>query len=316
MTGAGRRADTRGRGRCCSACATTARARRGRCGPRWSGTGRRPCWSRGRRRRTRWSPLAADEGMRPPVALLAHALDEPGRAAFWPFAEFSPEWVAIRWALEHGVPVRFIDLPGGPHPGPAGGRGRTTRRDGRRSRRGAATGRRRRSARVRRRADVRIDPLGRAGRGGRVRRPRALVGGRGRAPRAPGRRRGPVRRRSPRSPRRWARCARRTGTAATTGTRCARPTCGSGCGPRGGSSGTTSPWCAGPGTCPALRATDHRGRRPGAAQGAAQGEGGDDLGAVDAPPAVPAQRLRRGHRLAGLVRASVRRARTAPSSAG
>ncbi len=56
-------------------------------------------------------PLAADEDMRPPVALLAHAVDEPGRSAFWPFAEFSPEWVALRWALEHDVPVRFIDLP-------------------------------------------------------------------------------------------------------------------------------------------------------------------------------------------------------------
>nr|WP_240968661.1 DUF5682 family protein [Streptomyces sp. HNM0575] len=55
--------------------------------------------------------LAGDEAMRPPVALVAHAPDEPGRAAFWPFAAFSPEWVAIGWALEHGVPVRFIDLP-------------------------------------------------------------------------------------------------------------------------------------------------------------------------------------------------------------
>ncbi|MFV0134113.1 DUF5682 family protein [Streptomyces sp. HMX87] len=56
-------------------------------------------------------PLAADEALRPPVALLAHAVDEPGRSAFWPLAEFSPEWVAIRWALAHGVPARFIDLP-------------------------------------------------------------------------------------------------------------------------------------------------------------------------------------------------------------
>lgn len=55
--------------------------------------------------------LAAQEGMRPPVALLAHAVDDPGRAAFWPMAEFSPEWVAIRWALDHGAEVRFIDLP-------------------------------------------------------------------------------------------------------------------------------------------------------------------------------------------------------------
>ncbi|MCX5258037.1 DUF5682 family protein [Streptomyces canus] len=56
-------------------------------------------------------PLAAEEDMRPPVALLAHAVDEPGRSAFWPLAEFSPEWVAIRWALDHDIPARFIDLP-------------------------------------------------------------------------------------------------------------------------------------------------------------------------------------------------------------
>ncbi|MFI2616212.1 DUF5682 family protein [Streptomyces sp. NPDC018584] len=55
--------------------------------------------------------LAGDEGMRPPVALLAHVVDEPGRSAFWPLAEFSPEWVAIRWAVERDAPVRFIDLP-------------------------------------------------------------------------------------------------------------------------------------------------------------------------------------------------------------
>ncbi|GAA2707696.1 MULTISPECIES: DUF5682 family protein [Streptomyces] len=54
---------------------------------------------------------AADPQMRPPVALLAHVAGDPGRSAFWPFARFSPEWVAIRWALDHRVPVRFIDLP-------------------------------------------------------------------------------------------------------------------------------------------------------------------------------------------------------------
>ncbi|MEU6761480.1 DUF5682 family protein [Streptomyces sp. NPDC046853] len=55
--------------------------------------------------------LAADEAMRPPVALLAHVVDEPGRSAFWPLADFSPEWVAIQWAADAGVPVRFMDLP-------------------------------------------------------------------------------------------------------------------------------------------------------------------------------------------------------------
>src|SRR5262245_21468394 len=58
-------------------------------------------------------PLAGDEDMRAPVALLAYAGDKDSqvRAAFWPFAEFSPEWQAIRWAVAHDVPVRFIDLP-------------------------------------------------------------------------------------------------------------------------------------------------------------------------------------------------------------
>nr|WP_202523841.1 DUF5682 family protein [Kitasatospora sp. SID7827] len=54
---------------------------------------------------------AAGKDMVPPVALLAHVTDDPARAAFWPFAEFSPEWVALRHALDAQVPVRFIDLP-------------------------------------------------------------------------------------------------------------------------------------------------------------------------------------------------------------
>ncbi|MEV7803561.1 DUF5682 family protein [Microbispora sp. NPDC088329] len=56
-------------------------------------------------------PLAADPGMRPPVALLAYVPGEPSRAAFWPFARFSPEWQAISYAVGAGVEVRFCDLP-------------------------------------------------------------------------------------------------------------------------------------------------------------------------------------------------------------
>ncbi|WP_141704131.1 DUF5682 family protein [Planobispora rosea] len=55
--------------------------------------------------------LAADPELEPPVALLAHVPGEPSRAAFWPFAVFSPEWQAIGYAAEAGVPVRFCDLP-------------------------------------------------------------------------------------------------------------------------------------------------------------------------------------------------------------
>ncbi|MEU8813350.1 DUF5682 family protein [Actinoplanes sp. NPDC048796] len=73
----------------------------------------------------RW---VAGNGLEPPVALLGYAADDPRRAAFWPFAVFSPEWQAIRWAVEHDVPVRFFDLPfayrltgdsPGPTPSPA-----------------------------------------------------------------------------------------------------------------------------------------------------------------------------------------------------
>jgi hypothetical protein len=55
--------------------------------------------------------LAAEPDMRPPVALLGYVPGEPRQAAFWPFAVFSPEWQAITYALDAGVPVRFCDLP-------------------------------------------------------------------------------------------------------------------------------------------------------------------------------------------------------------
>src|SRR5215468_10503978 len=58
-------------------------------------------------------PYAAAAGMRPPVALLAYAKDDPASAAFFPFAVFSPEWQAMRWSLRHQCPVRFIDWPAG-----------------------------------------------------------------------------------------------------------------------------------------------------------------------------------------------------------
>ena len=67
--------------------------------------------------------LAADEQMRPPVALLGYVPGEPNKAAFWPFAVFSPEWQAIQYALGAGVPVRFCDLPAAHQLAMAKGRG-------------------------------------------------------------------------------------------------------------------------------------------------------------------------------------------------
>lgn len=51
------------------------------------------------------------EQMQPPVALLSYCPDEPARAVYHPFAVFSPEWQALRWALVQQVAVSFIDLP-------------------------------------------------------------------------------------------------------------------------------------------------------------------------------------------------------------
>lgn len=56
-------------------------------------------------------PLAAHAEMTPPVALLIYLPDQPQRAVYYPFTQFSPEWRAIRFALANQVPVRFMDLP-------------------------------------------------------------------------------------------------------------------------------------------------------------------------------------------------------------
>ena len=54
--------------------------------------------------------LVADVDMAPPVALLGYVVDRPEQAAFYPFATFSPEWCALRWAAAHRVPAQAIDL--------------------------------------------------------------------------------------------------------------------------------------------------------------------------------------------------------------
>jgi hypothetical protein len=55
--------------------------------------------------------FALADGMRPPVALLVYVPDEPKRAVYYPFAEYSPEWQAIRFALTRQLPLAFMDLP-------------------------------------------------------------------------------------------------------------------------------------------------------------------------------------------------------------
>lgn len=58
--------------------------------------------------------LAADPAMKPPVAVLVYgsvADEKEPRAAFFPFAGFSPEWQAIQYGFQRQIPLRFIDLP-------------------------------------------------------------------------------------------------------------------------------------------------------------------------------------------------------------
>lgn len=45
------------------------------------------------------------------VAPLAFAVAAESHVSFWPFADFSPELVALRWARQHQVPVVCGDLP-------------------------------------------------------------------------------------------------------------------------------------------------------------------------------------------------------------
>src|SRR5262245_60314540 len=56
-------------------------------------------------------PLLSHEGLTPPVALLVYPPEAPDLAVFYPFAAFSPEWQALRFAVESKIPARFIDMP-------------------------------------------------------------------------------------------------------------------------------------------------------------------------------------------------------------
>ncbi|MEQ8819141.1 MAG: DUF5682 family protein [Sumerlaeia bacterium] len=55
--------------------------------------------------------LAAETGMSPPVALLLYEANNPKNCVFYPLAEFSPEWQALRYGLENGIEVAMMDLP-------------------------------------------------------------------------------------------------------------------------------------------------------------------------------------------------------------
>jgi hypothetical protein len=49
----------------------------------------------------------------PPIAILGYRTDGTPGSSLWPFASYSPEYVALRWAKENGAEARFIDLTTG-----------------------------------------------------------------------------------------------------------------------------------------------------------------------------------------------------------
>ncbi len=47
----------------------------------------------------------------PPVAILAYRTGGVPGSAMWPFASYSPEYVALSWAIRNGAAAGFIDIP-------------------------------------------------------------------------------------------------------------------------------------------------------------------------------------------------------------
>ncbi|CAN5917106.1 DUF5682 family protein [soil metagenome] len=54
-----------------------------------------------------------DADTEPPVAILGYRTDGPANSLLYPFATYSPEYVAMAWAQEHGVGVELIDITTG-----------------------------------------------------------------------------------------------------------------------------------------------------------------------------------------------------------
>ncbi len=57
--------------------------------------------------------VLCDKETKPPVAILGYRTDGTPRSALWPFAAYSPEYAALRWAKANGARAEFIDIPVG-----------------------------------------------------------------------------------------------------------------------------------------------------------------------------------------------------------
>ena len=56
-------------------------------------------------------PHIAGKKVKPPIAILAYTTQSPIHTLLYPFASYSPEYQAIKWAFQNKAEVRFIDLP-------------------------------------------------------------------------------------------------------------------------------------------------------------------------------------------------------------
>jgi hypothetical protein len=56
-------------------------------------------------------PWMGNAALQPPVAILIYIPEQPQKAVYYPFADFSPEWQAIKFGISRKIPTRFMDLP-------------------------------------------------------------------------------------------------------------------------------------------------------------------------------------------------------------
>ena len=49
--------------------------------------------------------------LQPPFAIMAYTTSSPIHSILYPYAKYSPEYVAMKWAKAHNIPCAFMDLP-------------------------------------------------------------------------------------------------------------------------------------------------------------------------------------------------------------
>ena len=67
----------------------------------------------GPRDATRLIPYLFDADTVPPIAILGYRSEGSAHSVLYPFATYSPEYVALKWAVDHAVPAELIDITTG-----------------------------------------------------------------------------------------------------------------------------------------------------------------------------------------------------------